>query len=56
MAKANTARVRKKVRKSVREGIGLPLAVLVLKVHVRAHHLPLRLRQKQLVKLPKSMA
>ncbi|CKL04191.1 30S ribosomal protein S11 [Neisseria meningitidis] len=80
MAKANTAsRVRKKVRKTVSEGLcpfmhlstipslqsltvkamrclGLPLAALVLKVLVKVHHLQHKLQQKQLVKLPKSMA
>lgn len=80
MAKANTAsRVRKKVRKTVSEGIvhvhasfnntiititdrqGNALswatsAALVLKVLVKVHHLQHKLQQKQLVKLPKSMA
>lgn len=80
MAKANTAsRVRRKVRKTVSEGIvhvhasliillllslivremhylGLLLAERVLKDRVKVHHLLLKLRQKLLVKLPKSMA
>lgn len=80
MAKANTAsRVRKKVRKTVSEGIvhvhasfnntiititdrqGNALSWATsggagLKVLVKVHHLQHKLQQKQLVKLPKSMA
>ena len=36
--------------------LGLPLAVLVLKVLVKVHHLLPKLQQKPLVKLPKNMA
>ena len=35
--------------------LGLLLVVLVLKVRAKVHHSLLKLQQKQLVKLPKSM-